>query len=58
MHMDNPDALACAIINDIYDAKLPILRNIYSDEHKEKVLNNSDDKSDNSKQSKTISTNS
>ena len=44
MHIDNPDALACQIINDIYDAKLPILRNIYSDEHKAKLLqdNNSD----------------
>lgn len=33
MHLDNPDALACQIINDIFDAQLPLRRNIFSDAH-------------------------
>jgi hypothetical protein len=33
MHLDNPDGLACCIINDIFDAKLPIRRNVFTDAH-------------------------
>ena len=33
MHLDNPDALASAIVNDIFDAKLPLNRNIFTDAH-------------------------
>ena len=33
MHLDNPDALASCIINDIFDAKLPLNRNIFTDAH-------------------------